>query len=268
MAIIIPEVYADLAQAAFTGKAVVLNSGATIQDNTLVGQPGETVSFPKWDTIGDQLDDLTKGTPMSTVAMGQTDSTATIKEAGKAVEIQDGDKLVQLGNPESEAVRQFGIMAARKVDADLITAAVTAPALSLAPAAGTKISWPVLVDLIAQFGDDWDPADFAGLFIRSEQMADLFKDSQFVDAGKLGGSTPVKTGQLGIVAGVPVFLSNRLALNKAALLKVNSLGALYKRRPIVETDRDILKRADVVTTNVHYATKRLNDQGVAVLTLS
>ncbi|MGW6156273.1 hypothetical protein ACWFRM_24535 [Streptomyces sp. NPDC055144] len=76
------------------------------------------------------------------------------------------------------------------------------------------------------------------------------------------------TGQIGAVAGLPVIVTNRITAGKFLLLKNNSMGLLYKRRPIVETDRDILKRTTVVTTNLHYAVKRLDDKGVCVGTLS
>ncbi len=56
--------------------------------------------------------------------MTTDDATAKIKEAGKAVEITDRARLVSLGDPEAEARRQFGILAARKVDADLIKQAM------------------------------------------------------------------------------------------------------------------------------------------------
>ncbi len=70
-----------------------------------------------------------------------------------------------------------------------------------------------------------------------------------------------------------ILVSNRLTTAgtgaettyNALLLRRGSLGLLYKRRPIVETDRDILARTTVVTTNVHYATHRLDDEGVVVL---
>jgi N4-gp56 family major capsid protein len=265
--VVVPEVWGDQAQAKFTGAVKVLTSGAVIYDNTLEGNPGDTVHFPKWNAIG-ELDDLTEGTPMTPVAMGTTDSTAVIKEAGKAVEITDTAALTSLSDPGSEARRQFGVLAARKLDADLISTAVAAGSLTLAPTAGTALSWSVVVDGIAKFGDEWDPADFAGLYIRSEQMATLFKDSQFIDASKLGAETPVRSGQIGAIGGLPVFLTNRLATNKVAIMKKNVLGALYKRRPLVETDRDILARSTVITTTQHYATKRLDDNGVLVITLS
>lgn len=266
--VVVPEVWGDQAQAKFTGAVKVLTSGAVIYDNTLEGNPGDTVHFPKWNAIG-ELDDLSEGTPMTPVAMGTTDSTATIKEAGKAVEITDTAALTSLSDPGAEARRQFGVLAARKLDADLITTMVAAGSRTLAPTAGTKISWPVIVDALATFGDEWDPADFAGLYIRSAQMADVFKDSQFIDASKLGGSdTPVRRGQIGVVGGLPVFVTDRLPANKFALARTNVLGALYKRRPLVETDRDILARSTVITTTQHYATKRLDDNGVCVVTLS
>lgn len=267
LAAIIPEVWADQAQAKFTGAVKVLNSGAVLYKNELEGNPGDTVHFPKWDALTD-LDDLTEGVAMVPEEMGASDSTATIKEAGKAVEITDKAILTALGNPQDEAQRQFGVLAARKLDGDLITAATAAGSLTTATTTGVGISWAAIVDGISEFGDEWEPSDFAGLFIRSEQMADLFKDDQFVNASKIGDSSIIRSGTLGNIAGIPVSLTNRLATGKWALLKNNSLGALYKRRPIVETDRDILKRSTVITTNVHYAVKRLDDSGVLVGTLT
>ncbi|MFZ3569274.1 N4-gp56 family major capsid protein [Streptomyces sp. BH034] len=273
--LIVPEVWADMSQARFTGAVRVMGSGAVLTDDTLVGQPGDSINFPKWGALS-ELDDLAEGVAMDTEVMGQSSSSATIKEAGKAVEITDKALLTGLGDPRDEAQRQFGILAARKVDAALIAQAQAdesaqgggTPYTFTAPAGTTALSWPVLVDALAPFGDEFEPSEFAGLFINSAQQADLWNDSQFIDASKLGGDTPVRTGQVGQIAGVPVFITNRIAAKTFMFLKTNSLGALYKRRPIVETDRDILKRTTVITTNVHYAVKRLDDKGVCVGTLA
>lgn len=267
LAAVIPEVWGDMAQAKFLGAVRVLTSGAVVYDDTLEGQPGDTIHFPKWGALG-ELDDLDETVALVPTAMAVTDDTATIKEAGKAVEITDKASLTVLGNAQEEAQRQFGILASRKLDADLIAAAVAPGSRTIAPAAGTTIGWSVLVDSIATFGDEWEPSDFAGLFIRSEQFADLSKDPQFTDASQFGGESVVRSGQIGSVAGVPVFMTNRLVTNQFALIKRNVLGALYKRRPLVETDRDILARSTVVTTTMHYAVKRLDADGVLVGTLS
>ena len=278
-----PEVWEDMAQAEFVGKAVVAN--AALQDDVLVGSPGDTVDFPKWDALTD-LADLTEGVAMVPEALNQSASKATIKEAGKAVEITDKAILTGLGDPQAEAIRQFGILAARKVDGDLITAATatvtnaftrpdgsnvgnSAPLTKTLGAGNTALTWSIIVDSIAMFGDDFDLTDVYGMFVRSDAIAAVNKDSQFIAAAQTQtGNDIIRRGFLGQIGGMPIFVTDRLPARTSMILKRNALGLLYKRRPVVEQDRDILKRTNVVTTNLHYATKRLNDKGVVVITTS
>lgn len=118
----VPEVWGDMSQAKFTGAVRVGGSAAVMTDDQLVGQPGNSVNFPKWNALG-ELDDLSEGVAMGTTKMSQTSDKATIREAGKAVELTDTAVLTALGNANDEAHRQFGILAARKVDAALIAQA-------------------------------------------------------------------------------------------------------------------------------------------------
>ncbi|MGD6762049.1 N4-gp56 family major capsid protein [Streptomyces sp. BH097] len=271
--LIVPEIWADISQGKFTGAVRVGSSAAVQSDDTLVGQPGDTINFPKWGTLG-ELDDLSEGVAMDTTKMTQSSSSATIKEAGKAVEITDKALLTGLGDPRDEAQRQFGILAARKVDAALIAQAQADESgqgggQPFTVSAEGPLAWSTaIVPALATFGDEWDPAEFAGLFINSAQLAEVFKDDQFINASTLGTATPVTTGQVGAIAGMPVIVTDRIAAGKFLVMKRNALGLLYKRRPLVETDRDILKRTTVITTNVHYAVKRLDDKGVCVGTLT
>lgn len=275
----IPEVWEDLAQAAFTGRTILAQAALT--DDKLVGQPGDTVTFPKWNTLG-ELDDLTELVPIVPEKMSQSATKATIKEAGKGVEISDTADLVGLGNPQDEAIRQFGILAARKVDADLYaaataviaggvtysdgTSATSSSPLTFNAGTGVNIGWDPLVDASGVFGDDWEPGDFSGLYINSADRARIFKDNDFIAANQgNGGNNLVQRGLIGDIGGVSVFVTNRVPTGKSLLLKRNSLGLKYKRRPIVEQDRDILKRSNVITTNMHYATHRINDKGVLVI---
>lgn len=278
-----PEVWADLAAEQFKGRAIVATSNAVVSRDDLAGKPGDLIDFPKWGKLGD-LVDLTEGTAMDTEALTQSNSQARIKEAGKAVEITDTASLVGIGNPQDEAIRQFGVLAARKVDADLIKAAVetvsggitrkgssNVDSKPLQATATGGLSWANIVDALGVFGDDFEPDEFTGLFIRSEQRAQIMKDELFINASetKAGGAgSLVGRGVIGDIAGVPVFVTNRLESGHALLLKHNSLGLFYKRRPIVEQDRDILKRTTVVATNMHYAVKRLNDEGVLDITVA
>jgi N4-gp56 family major capsid protein len=103
--------------------------------------------------------------------------------------------------------------------------------------------------------------------VHSKQHTDLLKDSNFISADKLGqGNTTLQKGFVGEIAGMPVFRSDRVTVTAGspntynALILLKGWGAVfYKRRPIVESDRDILARSTIVTTNVHYAVKRLDD---------
>ncbi|MEV2203742.1 phage head protein [Streptomyces fradiae] len=274
---IVPEVWGDMAQAEYAGRVRVAGSAAVIEDNSLEGAPGDTIHFPKWGALG-ELDDLTETTALVPTAMSTDDATATIKEVGKAVEITDRARLTSLGDPETEARRQFGILAARRVDADLIaqaqadeTAAGGGTPLAFTTATGqTKFTWAgAMVPAIGQFGDEWEPSDFAGLYINSAQLGEAMLDPQFVDAAKLGaGESAAATGSIGRIGGVSVFVTNRISAGKFLLMKTNALGLLYKRRPLVESDRDILARSTVVTTTMHYAVKRLSDKAVCVGTLA
>lgn len=278
-----PEVWAELALAEFTGKSIVGSSPAVVEDTTLEGQPGSTVTFPAWMALSD-LDELEEGVPMTPEKLSQKASQATIKEAGKAVEITDTAKLVGPGNAQDEALRQFGILAARKVDADLIaaaqetvtggvtyadgTAATDSAPLAWTGEAGLTFGWDAYVEASALFGDDLEPEDFAGIYINSAQRGELFKDDQFIKAEAGNGESVIRRGQIGDLGGLPIFVTNRVAAGKFVIAKRNSLGLMYKRRPQTEQDRDILARSTLVTTNLHYATKRLSDKGVLVGTLT
>ena len=274
-----PEVWEDLAQAAFKGRTILAQAALT--DDKLVGMPGDTVVFPKWNTLSD-LEDLQELVPMDTEKLTQSATKATIKEAGKAVEISDTADLVGLGNPQDEAIRQFGILAGRKIDADLYaaatavvtggvtysdgTAAKDSKPLYFNAGVGVNIGWDPLVDASAVYGDDWEPSEFSGLYINSAERARIMKDEAFIKAAQgAGANSIVQRGLIGDLNGVSVFVTNRVPAKQSLLLKRNALGLKYKRRPITERDRDILKRSTVITTNMHYATHRINDAGVLVI---
>lgn len=264
-----PEVLADMAQAKFLGSVKVAGSAAVKEDNTLEGVPGSTVTFPKWNALND-LTDLTEGVDVESQALGETESQAVIKEAGTAVTLTDRARLVAFGDPMGEVSRQFGILAARKVDADLIVTATTGLSTSFdITSTQTAASWDAIVDGITTFGDEWEPEQFAGIYIHSAQQAQLFRDDNFLNAQTLGQmGTPIARGQIGSAGGVPVFVTDRVTAGKLLIVKNGALGLLYKQRPIVEQERHAKGRKTDIVTTMHYATKRLDDRGIARVTLT
>lgn len=285
--LIVPDVWADAVGPTILGRSVFAQIADV--DDTLVGQPGETVIVPKWDYIGDAVD-LTENVAMTTTTMTMTDSRAVIKEVGKALELTDTAVLTALGNPNGEAQRQLAIAVARKIDTDLRIAAELTETVNdsfgvsktYAPLAvglaNLPLSWGRLVQGFGLMGDEYDPSDIAGIVVHSVQHAQLMVDPLFVDASKFGEGTAVQRGQVGRIGTIPVFVSDRATAiadvdpgagtvtgYRALIIKRGALKLLYKRRPIVETDRDILKRTNIITTNVHYAAKRVDDRGVIIV---
>jgi N4-gp56 family major capsid protein len=279
---IIPDVWADMVQAEFTGNLVVANFAYT--DDRLVGAPGDTIKFPKWNALTDMTTVAETASLVPEVLTTDEGDTATIQEVGKAIEFTDRSLLVSYGDPMGEARRQLGILMARKIDKDLTAELENAlnkydaTAVTNPTSYTGALSWNAVVDGgISVFQDAWDPAEIAGLVIHSKQHLALLKDENFLTVDKIGNSATLLRGQVGSLGQVPVVVSDRVTVDStgadpvyhAYLIKRNVLGLLYKRRPIVETDRDILARSNILTTNVHYGVKLTGDTagmpGVAII---
>ncbi len=71
-------------------------------DTTLIGQAGDTITVPKFSYIGD-AEDISEGVAMGTTVLTATTTKATIKKAGKALELTDEAVLSGYGDPIGEA---------------------------------------------------------------------------------------------------------------------------------------------------------------------
>lgn len=272
--LIVPEVWADTLGPIILGRSVF--AGLATQDDTLVGQPGDSVTFTRYDYIGDAEDGV-EGVAMKVTKLSMSDDKATIKEAVKGVSLTDNAVLNALGKPDQEAERQIATSISRKIDSDLQDAATVSanghsPLAVATPA--DALSWGAYVNGISLLGDDYDPSDLAGIVIHSRQHADLLRDPVFQNVQTYGqGAVISGRGFVGTLGTVPVFLSDRVkttgtgadTVYQSLLVKKGALSLKWKRRPVVEKDRDILARVNVVTTNAHYAVKRVDDRGVVVI---
>jgi len=264
--VIVPQVFGDIVTAKFKGKLVIANFALT--DTTLVGNPGDTVHFPKWNPIGD-AEDLQENTAMVPEKLTSGDAFATVKEVGKAVSITDQALLCGIGDPLDEAATQVGKVVARKIDADLIYEAVT-KCLSgrKIPYTETDEFYEKVADAKSFWGDEAE--EIAVLLVHSKMYTALLKDANFISADKYPAGVLV-TGAIGTLYGVPVMITDRVPYNTSTdvatsiMLQRNALAYITKRAPIVETGRDILLRNTIITTNVHYAVKLINTDGIAVI---
>jgi N4-gp56 family major capsid protein len=261
---IVPEVFGDIVTAKFKGKLVIANFALT--DTTLVGNPGDTVHFPKWNPIGD-AEDLEEDVAMVPEVLTSSDADATVKEVGKAVVISDQALLSSIGDPLDEAGAQVGKVVARKIDADLVSEAVTNCPEGRVVDTNDEF-YEKVADAKSLWGDEAE--EISVLLVHSKMYTALLKDANFISADKYPAGVLI-TGAIGTLYGVPVMITDRVpydtetGIATSIMLERNALGYITKRAPIVETGRDILKRNTIITTNVHYAVKLINTDGIAVI---
>ena len=116
----------------------------------LQGRAGDTIKFPAWNYIGD-ANDVAEGADISITQMGTTDTSVTVKKAGKGVEITDEAVLSGYGDPVGEAKNQLKMSIANKIDNDLFEALATA---TLTASGAMTVAG--LLAAKAKFGEDVD----------------------------------------------------------------------------------------------------------------
>ena len=254
-----PQVMADMITAKLP-KAIKFSPLATI-DTTLVGQAGNTITVPQYAYVGD-AEDVAEGVAMGTTVLTASSTTATVKKAGKALEITDESVLSGYGDPVGEATSQITKSIAAKVDNDCLTA--LSGATLLYDGIATVITYDGIVNAVDKFGEE----DYTEkvMFINPVQITTLRKDADFKSIDQYPFQT-VMTGVIGKIAGCQIIPSKKVVLNTAAtgwenyIVKVtntveeadaDALTIYMKRDVNIESDRDILTKTTVVAADEHY----------------
>ena len=230
-----PEVMADMVSAKLP-KLIKFTPLAYVE-RELVGQPGNTITVPKWEYSGDAKD-IEEGVAIEPDQLTTSKSTMTIKKA----------------------TYQIGLAIANKIDNDLIEKAKTATQyIDEAPTTGTALD-----KALAVFDDEED-ARYVAL-VNPADAIDLRADTvkQWISGSEIGANIVV-SGTFGETHGVQIVRSKKVEKGKGFLVKVSAdetdtedvakYGAfviVLKRDVAIETDRDILKKSTVITGDEHY----------------
>lgn len=202
-----PQVMADMISATLPSKIKFAPIAGI--DTTLEGRAGNTITVPKYAYIGD-AEDVAEGVAMGTTVLTATTTTATVKKAGKALELTDESVLSGYGDPLGEAVRQATMSIASKVDADLYYA--LCEATNVYSALSSAISYKKLVSANAKF-DDENESTAKILFIAPAQEEKLLLDSDFIAADRIKADVAID-GYVGRIAGMNVVKSKKVVLVK------------------------------------------------------
>ena len=250
-----PQVLADLVEKKLVDN-MVFAPLADI-DYSLEGRPGDTLTFPYFNYIGD-ASTLSEASTLSVVRLSASTTSATVKKIAQGVEISDEAVLSGYGDPIGEAGNQIALALASAIDNDMlatlksdITSAMTyqTSASTVAP------SDTDIFDALELFGEDINgvkavvvpPAVYTS-------MRKTTASGAWIPASELSANIAIK-GAVGEYQGCQVIISNKLkSTGDMYIVKPGALRLILKRGAQIESDRDILKFTNVITGSVHYVT--------------
>lgn len=219
-----PQVVSDMINAKVEKKAVM--TGYITVDNTLQGQPGSTVTIPKWGYIG-EAEEYAEGEPIDKSKMAFTTASYGIKKIGKGVRLTDEAQLSGYGNPMGTAVNQIAMSISEKLDNDRVKVMYESP--NIVDDTSAVIKYTAIVDGVDKFGEEEDSKKV--ILIHSKQKTQLRKDPDFISADKYESGVMVN-GSIGRIAGCDVVVSNKVESHKE-WYKIDSAG-----KEVVESGGD------------------------------
>lgn len=267
----VPKVWSDHINAYFDRK-MGLGQLAMV-DKTLTAEPGETANFPYYKKIGDAQEPLeTEG--LEVEPLTDDSFSVTVKEIGKAVGWKKKAKrksAASEGSQESEAQRQIAQVLAEKVDKDIIST-INAGGASVAGYVATTNSELATVQRLMKgkvlgFGDKSDQAvavamhslDFMAMF--TDSTAGFLKadatDPLFGAPGFQGRLLGMAIFTLDTMPEVPGGIAGKKAYQHF-IFKANPFGIYMAEEMMVEKDRDILHREDVIAATMWYGVLSLH----------
>lgn len=250
-----PEVLADMISAEL--EDAIRFAPMARMDRTLAGQPGSTVTVPKFEYIGPAVD-VAEGEAIDTSQLKTSTEQFSIKKAGKGAELTDESLLSGYGDPLGEAARQLRMSIAEKVDNDVLKALDdTTVTVNI-----DDFDIDGIDKAIGVFNDE-DPEQMV-LIANPKTVATLRKavGNDWTRATDLGDNIIVN-GTFGEVLGAQVVRSRKVEDDTAYLVKAGALAIYLKRDIQVEDDRDITRKTTLLTTDQHYGA-HLYDESKAI----
>lgn len=251
--LVIPEVYQDLVKGKLP-QAVKFFPYVNV-DRTLVGRPGESITYGQWAHIGD-AETVPEYGDLPIEKLDTSTDTATIAKVGKGVLLSDEAILNPIGDPQGEAADQIVNACRGKIDNDIATTARAAALKSITDPFGVDAALGAL-DLY----DEPEEDQFAAWFVSNQAVNAIRGSDQFVDASKSGQVSTLIRGTVGFLWGIPVVITAK-AKAGALLLEKNAMTLAMKRDILVETERDTRNKSTLLTADVHYATFARRPSGI------
>lgn len=235
--IINPEVMANVIEAKIEAQCKITPYAHVNTD--LQGVPGDTLTVPSWNYIGDADDfdpENTDGKEIDTTKLTASSTKFTVKCAGKSVAILQTAINSGLGDPVGQANLQLAKSIVNKIDNDVMDEAYTCKNVH---DPGVVIGYKGVVDAVSKFEDEEDGVDKV-MFIHPNQEATLLKDEDFLSADKFTDGVAVN-GAIGKIAGCWVKKSLKVKMNEESGTQGEegyAAAGTYYLNPIIKTEPD------------------------------
>lgn len=266
-----PEVMAPMISAKLE-KAIVATPFAKI-DTTLEGQPGSTITIPKYKYIGD-AEVVAEGVAQGDAQLTTETAEYKVKKIVKDVTLTDEAILSGYGNPVGEANNQLAKAIASKVDNDVMDELKGAQVVYNS---NTSISYDEVVNAIDLFNEE-ENVDKV-MFIHPHQVSELRKDDDFISNDKYNNNVIMK-GEIGMIANTRI-VPSRKAVNDAGTYYLNPIVELraesqtgdeelsavtifLKRGVNVETDRIVKGKKTLISADEHFVAALTDESKVVV----
>ena len=262
--LVIPEVIADLVETKLGDNITLLPLAE--EDNTLVGQPGDTLKFPAFKYIG-KAAVVNENGQIVTGKLEAGTVQATVHKYAKGISITDEARLSGHGDPMGEAAKQLARAIDQGVDDELFgvlnSVGVSRKHIN------TTISADNIADALVLFGEDLTGDKV--LLTDAAGFVALRKDGDYIRASDLG-QRMITDDVVGEIWGCQILISNKIKTDTTVneknhfIVKPGALRLVNKRGTQVEVQREADYMRDNVFASKHCAAYLYDASKVVALT--
>lgn len=245
-----PEVMADLVEKKLVDymKFAPL---ATV-DSTLAGNPGDTITLPFYNYIGD-ASTLAEGSSLTVKTLTASTTSATVHKIAVGVELTDEAVLSGYGDPLGQASDQIALSLASQTDNEVLNVLASIGSTMTYETSATTVD-PAdtdIADALELFGEDIDGVK--AVLVAPAVYTKMRKNTNsWLPASEISAEVAIR-GVVGEYQGCQVMVSNKLKTSKNIyIVKPNALRIFLKRGTLIETDRDIKAFTTTITGSKHF----------------
>lgn len=270
-AVFIPEVWSKDIQLARTNNLIMANLvNKQYEKDLTYGDTVHIVSIAEM-----TADQMTPGTALVPVAPTETEQTLVIDQYyGKAIEIQEVLKKQSMYELRQPYTAAMGRAIATAIDSSLLGLFSTVATANKMTAVAT-LTFNTIVEAHGLLDKNNVPQEDRVLVVNWAGLQDLRKLDEFHSYDKVGERNLIeqKLGIVGTIYGAPVYLTNAVKENEDStvnnyqflLFHKDAFAAAIQLRPNVESDRDILKKADLVSISALWGCKTVRPDHAVVI---